>query len=276
MKHWMAHRIKRSQELIKYTKTVSLLAIMKYILYLLLLTLLLGSCATKKEIIYFQDVENLNASKSKQYFEPVIEPNDILYISVSSANEEILAPFKRFTGTQQTATDEQLQGYLVGADGAIQYPRLGAISVVGKTRQEVITQLTTELKEYVTDIVVDVRIINFKITVLGEVENPGVYTIRDERVTLPQAIGLAGDFTADGKRENVIIIREENGVQNVTRVDFTKTDLFNSPVYFLKQNDVIYVEPSLRGVKKSGFIPDIPALLTLVTVVLSAVILITR
>jgi len=125
-------------------------------------------------------------------------------------------------------------------------------------------------------VVVDVRILNFKITVLGEVNNPGVFEIQDERVTLPQAIGLAGDLNKDGKRENITVIREENGVQKVSRIDLTKTDLFSSPFYYLKQNDVVYVEPSLKGVKKAGFIPDVPALLSLFTVVLSTVIILTR
>ncbi|QIE58275.1 hypothetical protein G5B37_01435 [Rasiella rasia] len=249
---------------------------MRNFIIVLLLAFCFFSCATKKEIIYFQDADNLNATETAQYFDPKIEPNDILYISVSALDEEVLKPYRRSIDMQNTVSDNQLQGYLVGSDGTIQYPGLGAISVVGNTRTEVITALTTELSKFVKDIVVDVRIINFKVTVLGEVNNPGVYVIKDERVTIPQAIGLAGDFTADGKRETVTIIREENGSQKVTKVDFTKTEFFSSPYYFLKQNDIVYVEPSLKGVKKSGFIPDIPAVLSVVTIVLSAVILITR
>ena len=249
---------------------------MKKILCLLLVTFAITSCATKKEILYFQDIEKLNASNSTQYFEPVVEPNDILYISVSATDETVLLPYKKNLGIENNNIDEQLQGYLVSVDGTIQYPGLGAVDVVGKTRKQIITQLTSMLSQYVKDVVVDVRVINFKVTILGEVANPGVYVVKDERISLPQAIGLAGDFTADGKRESVTIIREEDGKQMVHRVDFTKSDLFQSPYYFLKQNDIVYVEPSLRGVKKSGFIPDIPALLSLVTVVLSAVILLTR
>ncbi len=249
---------------------------MRNVLYLVLLSICALSCATKKEILYFQDAEKLNTQQIAQYFEPKIEPNDILYISVSALNEEVLKPFKRSGNLEVASRDEQLQGYLVTSNGDIQYPGLGTVSVAGKTRNEVIEVLTTRLSEYVKDIVVDVRIINFKVTVLGEVALPGVYTIKDERVTIPQAIGLAGDFTVDGKRETVTIIREENGTQKVTKVDFTKSDLFSSPFYFLKQNDIVYVEPSLKGVKKSGFIPDVPAVLSVMTIILSAVILITR
>lgn len=249
---------------------------MKQIILLIIGSCCLFSCATKKEILYFQDAENLNQQQTAQYFEPKIEPNDILYISVSALEEKVIKPFQKVTGLQTETRDEQLQGYLVSPNGSIQYPGLGPVAVVGKTRVEVISLLTDKLSVFVKDVVVDVRIINFKITVLGEVATPGVYTIKDERVTIPQAIGLAGDFTADGKRETVTIIRAENGVQKVTKVDFTKTDFFSSPYYFLKQNDIIYVEPSLRGVKKSGFIPDVPAVLSVATIILTAVILITR
>ncbi|MDC7995352.1 polysaccharide biosynthesis/export family protein [Altibacter sp. HG106] len=240
---------------------------------------LFQSCATKKEIIYFQDAANLDQTMTSQEFNPIIENNDILYITVSSIDKVVAAPFQRNTGMENQAAGGNnigLQGYLVDTDGEIQFPVLGSIPVAGKTRGDVAAQLTELLKEYITDVVVDVRIVNFKVTVIGEVQTPGVFKIEDERVTLPQAIGLAGDFTEDGNRENVTVIREVNGKQRVTTVDFTKTDFFTSEFFFLKQNDIVYVEPSLKGVRKSGFIPDVPALLSLVTVVLSTVILLTR
>ncbi|NND64063.1 MAG: sugar transporter [Flavobacteriaceae bacterium] len=251
---------------------------MKHLLALILVSTLLVSCATKKEIIYFQDVETDIPIGDQQKFEPVIESNDILHISVSSMNEEVLTPFRRNTGTQAAVNtaNQGLQGYLVNADGNIRFPVIGDFQVVGKTRGNVEDELREKLSEFITDVVLDVRIMNFKVTVLGEVNNPGVYTIEDERVTLPQALGLAGDLSEDGKRGNIMVIREVDGKQTVSRIDLTKTEFFSSPYYFLKQNDVVYVEPSLKGVKKSGFIPDIPALLSLVTVVLSTVILLTR
>lgn len=251
---------------------------MNKIAILLLICSSLFSCATKKEILYFQDVENLNLKEIETSFEPIIEPNDILYITVSSIDEEVVRPFKRTIGSEgaPVTNNIQLQGYLVDADGAIRFPVLGTLSVMGKTRGIVEEELKAKLSEYITDVVVDVRIINFKITVIGEVRNPGVFRIQDERVTLPEAIALAGDLTIDGKRTEVTVIREENGVRKVSRIDYTSSDLFTSPYYFLKQNDIVYVEPSLKGVRKSGFIPDVPALLSLVTVVLSTVILLTR
>jgi len=251
---------------------------MKNYLTLLSLLLLVSSCATKKEIVYFQDAEELNLQSLGQTFEPIIENNDILYVAISSMDEAVIAPFKRSTGLEGNISNANagLQGYLVNSDGRINFPVIGEISVAGKTRGQVKADLKAALLEYITDVVVDVRIMNFKVTVIGQVNAPGVYTIQDERVTLPQALGLAGDLSQDGKRENIMVIREIDGKQQVSRVDITKTEFFSSPFYFLKQNDVVYVEPSLKGVKKSGFIPDIPALLSLLTIVLSSVILLTR
>lgn len=253
--------------------------LMNKIIILLLISASFFSCATKKQILYFQDSENLNQKEIEKAFEPIIEPNDILYITVSSIDGDVIKPFRRNSGSEGTSAGTnriELQGYLVDSKGEIRFPVLGSLPVVGKTRGGLEQELKAKLSEYITDVVVDVRIINFKVTVIGEVENPGVFTIENERVTLPEAIALAGDFTADGKRRDVTIIREEDGVRKVARIDYTATDLFNSPYYYLKQNDLVYVEPSLKGVKKSGFIPDVPALLSLFTIVLSTVIILTR
>ncbi len=251
---------------------------MRYPLLLAFSFLLLVSCATKKEIVYFQDMQGLTNQDGSLSFEPIIENNDVLHISISSLSREALEPFRRKTGLEGNIgnSNPTLQGYLVNSEGNINFPVLGNIKASGKTREGLKNELKSQLSEFITDVVVDVRIMNFKVTVLGEVNNPGVYSISDEQVTLPQAIGLAGDLSEDGKRENVMVIRQKDGKQEVTRIDLTKTDFFSSPFYYLKQNDVVYVEPSLKGVKKSGFIPDVPALLSLFTVVLTSVILITR
>nr|HQV07054.1 polysaccharide biosynthesis/export family protein [Chitinophagaceae bacterium] len=194
---------------------------MNKIAILLLISISLFSCATKKEILYFQDAENLNLEEIKTSFEPIIEPNDILYITVSSIDEEVVKPFKRTIGTEGSPVTNniQLQGYLVDSEGNIRFPVLGTLGVMGKTRCTVEQELKTKLSEYITDVVVDVRIINFKVTVIGEVKAPGVFRIQDERITLPEAIALAGDFSEDGKRMDVTVIREEDGVRKVSKID---------------------------------------------------------
>ncbi len=250
---------------------------MKNILSLLITVLLISSCASKKDILYFQDSEVLDLAKINQDFDPIIETNDILHITISSINEEVLRPFLKGQQIQQGNNQNPgLDGYLVNVDGTISFPVIGDVNVAGHTRDYVEDLLKEKISIYVKDVVVDVRIMNFEVTVLGEVKQPGVYNIKDERVTLPEALALAGDLTEDGKRSTVTIIREQNGVRKVSKIDLTNTEFFNSEFYFLKQNDLVYVEPSNKGVKKSGFIPDIPALLSLFTVILTTVILLTN
>jgi polysaccharide export outer membrane protein len=251
---------------------------MKKAFLFIIITSILTSCATRKQIVYFQDIDALNLQQINQTFEPIIEPNDILHISISSISEEVIKPFLKTPSPTANVgnTNPGLQGYLVSKDGLIRFPVIGDVQVAGDTREQVIEKLKSKLTEYVKDVVVDVRIMNFDVTILGEVNNPGKFNVKDERVTLPEAIALAGDFSEDGRRDQVTVIREIDGVRQVARIDFTKADFFSSPFYFLKQNDVVYIEPTLKGVRKSGFIPDVPALLSLVTIVLSTVILLTR
>lgn len=251
---------------------------MKKIVLLLSISFLILSCASKKDILYFQDSETLNSTEITQSFDPIIETNDILHITISSINEEVLRPFlKGQQNTQATINSNPgLDGYMVGVDGNISFPVIGDVKVAGSNRSHAEDLLKEKISVYVKDVVVDVRIMNFEVTVIGEVKMPGVYNIKDERVTLPEALALAGDLTSDGKRSTITIIRTENGVRKVNTIDYTNSEFFNSEYYFLKQNDLVYVEPSSKGVKKSGFIPDIPALLSLFTVILSTVILLTN
>ncbi len=253
---------------------------MKKIILLLVFSSIIFSCASKKDVIYFQDSSELNLEHIEKEFQPIIEVNDILYITLSSVNQEVLEPFLRIKQVQLSNnvynSNSGLGGYLVNVDGNISFPILGEIKVEGNTRQYIENFLKTEITKYVKDVVVDVRIMNFKVTVIGEVKKPGVFPINDERVTLNEALAMAGDLTVDANRHAITIIREENDVQKVTNIDLTATDLYNSPYYFLKQNDLVYVQPSKKGVVKTGFVSDISILLSIVSVLLSTVILITN
>ena len=185
--------------------------------FLIILTIIsFTSCATKDEIIYFQNREKLINMAANDHFEPIIKVNDVLDIQVSSLNEEIVEPF-RFKINRQGGGNSGGQGqsqgpigYLVDVDGNIKFPVLGTINVEGRTRREIEDHLTSELKDYVTDVVVRVRIVNFRITVLGETGS-SVIQIPNERVTLPELIAMAGDITYNGKRENILVIRDNNG-----------------------------------------------------------------
>ncbi|MFB9054521.1 polysaccharide biosynthesis/export family protein [Formosa undariae] len=236
---------------------------------------ILNSCSTKKEILYFQDYENI--PKDVINISPEIQINDILTINVNSLIPEAATPYNRnvTTGRSQVAVSLKSMGYLVSSDGTITFPILGSIVATNKT--------TKELESYITRILVDeghlkdptviVSIINAKITVLGEVGNPGTITFEEETITLPQALGLAGDLTYNGVREDIIIIREVNGVRTVGHVDMTKTDWFTSPFYTVKQNDIILVNPNGPAVKKAGYITNIAGVFGVVSFILTLVLL---
>lgn len=237
-----------------------------------------ASCSTRKEIVYFQDIDRIKSFDSIMKFEPRIEVNDVLNINVSSLNDEVVEPFQMDINGQRnsgSSNNQALQGYLVDVDGGIQFPVLGKIKVEGLTRSQLEEDLTRRLREYVTDAVVRVRIVNFKITVLGETGS-SVIEVPDERISVPQAIAKAGDVTYDGKRDNILIIRDNNGKLSYGRIDLTSADVFKNPYYYLKQNDIIYVEPTYRKVKSAGFITSWQGIVSIVTTAFGLVVLFTR
>lgn len=254
---------------------------MKKFLLIVIGLLIFSSCSTRKEIVYFQDIERIQSFDSLKKFEPRIEINDVLSINVSSMNDEVVEPFRMDMGGQSGSRSgggsgsSSMYGYLVDTDGNIQFPVLGEISVVNLTRGQLEEYLTRELREYVTDAVVRVRIMNFKITVLGEAGS-SVIDVPDERISIPQAIAMAGDITYDGKRDNILVVRDHNGKLSYGRVDLTSADVFKNPYYYLKQNDIIYVEPTYRRVKSAGFITSWQGIVSIFTTAFSLVILFTR
>jgi polysaccharide export outer membrane protein len=254
---------------------------MKNFFLIIIVIISLNSCATKDEIVYFQNLEKLDTMEAIEHFEPRIEVNDVLDIQVSSFNEDLAAPFQFQVnrqsggGSGSAGQNRGPMGYIVEVDGTIKFPVLGNLSVEGQTRRELEAFLTEELKEYVTDVVVRVRIINFRVTVLGET-GTSVIQVPNERITLPELIAMTGDITYNGKRENILVIRDNNGKKAYGRVDLTDVDLFKNPYYFLKQNDIVYVEPTYRTVKSAGFINSWQGLVSIFTTAFSLVILFTR
>ncbi|WP_121666470.1 polysaccharide biosynthesis/export family protein [Mesonia aquimarina] len=253
---------------------------MKKILLLILIASL-ASCATKKEVLYFQDIDEAQlAAVDSLYQHPDIQVNDILKIDVSALEEETTLPFK-FDKMQTQATTRQidilkLEGYLVGKDGSITYPQLGKVQVLGKNTQEVQDLLQQKLEAYIKDPSVRVRLVNNKFTIMGEVKAPGTYTTTEEVVSLPQALGMAGDLTINGKRETVLIIRQTEGKQETRRIDLTQSDWLNTEFYYLKPNDIVYVEPNNPKVRSAGFVGSLGSLLSLASIMLSAAVLIFR
>lgn len=253
---------------------------MKHLLIAILTFLIFNSCATKKEILYFQDADQYN-NTAINYIKPVLHPNDILKITVGALVEETAKPYNRIsTGTTGGGSVDlmKLEGYLISEKHTISFPQLGEISTKKKTTSELEEELIRLLEEggHLKNPTVNVRLLNAKVTILGEVSSPGTYNFTEESVTLLQAIGMAGDLTINGKREDILVIRETDGVYKTTHINLTSADLLTSPYYFIKPNDVIMVNPNGPKVKSSGFIGNLGTLLSVFSIALSTVLIITK
>ena len=247
---------------------------MRYLVLTLSFLVFLG-CATKKEIIYNQISDNNLVTQP--FKDAKIEIGDILNIKVSALNQESVQIFQPGQQTNQNVQAETLkiQGYLVDAQGNIEIPLIGVVNVADKSTSELEQLLTNRLQDYVKSPSVTVRLVNFKVTVLGEVNNPGTFTVLEERVTLPMILGTAGDLTINGDRSNVQIVRTQGDSLHKKTLDLTRGDLLNSPYYFLKQNDLIYVAPNTAKVKSSGLVGNVGTLTSVISLLLT-IILLTR
>jgi polysaccharide export outer membrane protein len=219
--------------------------------FFVLLLLAVASCKTREKLVYLQAGD---ASQVQANYQPLLRTDDQLLIQVGGADMEALAPFQFYYNASQGQGGgaqgmQMLQNitYLIDINGNINFPVLGFVKVAGLTRLQAIELLQNKLQVYVEGAVVNVQIVNYKYTVLGQVRSPGVYTIPTERFTILEALGQSGDLLPTGVRQNVLVVREENGQRKEFRLDLTQKDVFNSPAYYIRQNDVIYVEPNFTG-----------------------------
>lgn len=212
---------------------------------------LLASCGTqKKSILYLQDAVADQPETIVNQYELKIKPSDILGVTVNSRYAELAAPFNLSSITFQNATTgkatgNQAQGQVVDDAGFISMPVLGKIKAAGLTRSELAADIEQRLITggHIKDPVVNIQFLNFKINVLGEVSRPGEFAINSDRVTLFDALSMAGDITDYGVKERITVIREQNGQRTIAYLDATSTDVFKSPYYYLQQNDIIIVDP---------------------------------
>ena len=249
----------------------------KSFLYSLILIVLVASCASKKDVYYFQDIDRTAAENSFKFLN--IQPGDILDIQIKALNPESVLVFQRqaILGLQQQQVQNRaIDGYLVGEDGSINLPIVGAIDTTNQSTQALAQIIQEALKPYINNPTVNIRLLNFRISVLGEVNNPGTFTVLEERLSLPQALGLAGDLTINGDRNHLLLIRNEAGKKTNQVIDLTKTDFLQSPFYFLKQNDIIYVRPNSARVKSSGLVGNAGTLVSILSLAVSLFIVITR
>ncbi len=223
----------------------------------LLMILFFASCASRKNIVYFQD-EPITTIIKKQDFVLRFKTNDLLTIRVSALDPAVARPFNLEAVSSSTSVIDargtlKIQTYLIDTDGNIEFPVLGLIKLGGLTRSEANTKLKGMLAEYITNPIVNIRLANFTITVLGDVNNPGTFTIQDERISITEAIGLAGDLTIFGRRDNIMLIREVNGEKRFARFDLSSINVVNDSYYYLAQNDVIYIEPNKSKIRSSNY-----------------------
>ncbi len=213
---------------------------------LILFVSTLFSCGSLKKIVYFQPNE-LNDSLllvSDTAYIALIQPNDILNIYVASISAEASQYFNYSDNPNDD--NSMASGYLVDSYGDIQMPLVGVVRLAGLTSAAARDTITKRLEKYIINPSVKLSIRNFRVTVIGEVAHPGIFAVTNERLTLPEALALAGDLTIYSNRQTIKIIRENKGIKEISELDLTTRDLFNSPYYFLHCNDIIYVEPTKK------------------------------
>ena len=254
-----------------------------------LAVMLLSGCTSYKKVSYLQDTYTSNIlCDTISMYDAKIMPKDLLTITVNTTDPEVAAPFNLTVQTayniRPTALTQQptLQQYLVSNDGTIDFPVLGILNVGGLTKTETEDLIRNKLKDYIEETpIVTVRMVNYKISVLGEVVRPGVFTINNEKVSVFEALALAGDLTIWGVRDNVKIIREDvGGKREIISINLNDVDIVNSPYYYLQQNDILYVTPNKTKAKNSDigqstslWFSGVSILVSLVNIIVTFVVL---
>lgn len=226
----------------------------RFFLFFLGATFLLSCGASKREdVVYFQDIANFETQVNTNILVTKFKVDDLIEIYVSSLNPETSAPFNLFRGDPNRSGQPEQVDYLVDQAGEIDFPVIGKLKVVGLTPDELRMLLRDRLSEYLKDPIINIGLTNFTVTVLGNVNSPGTYPVSGElKISILEAIGLAGDLSITGVRDNVLVIRDYSGTKVYNRIDLTSKNMTKSPVYYLTQNDVVYVEPNKRGISASA------------------------
>ena len=245
-------------------------------LFFIAILLFFTSCASKKDIYYFQDIDN-SAYENIFTFQN-IQPADILDLQIRALDPESVQIFQRQPTVmpQQQLQNRNIDGYVVGEDGNIRIPILGVINTSDHTTQSLAITIQEALSSYIKNPSVNVRLLNFRFSVLGEVAIPGTFTSVQERISLPQALGRAGDLTINGDRNNLLLIRDQDGQKLNQVIDLTKSEFLQSEFYFLKQNDIIYVRPNNAKVKSSGLVGNASTIVSILSLAVTLFIVITR
>ncbi|MDY3317575.1 polysaccharide biosynthesis/export family protein [Riemerella anatipestifer] len=253
--------------------------------------LLVFSCKTKSDIEYMQDIEQQAEDAYTRAAKTTIQPGDEIAILVTAKDMSVVAPFNQGVtpsnklgtyslseGNSPTGNQSPISGftYTVYATGYIDFPVLGKIETTGKTLEDLKQELSHKLKRYIVTPTVSVKYTNYKVTILGEVNRPGQYIIPDGKTRIVDALGLAGDLTIYGKRDRVLVVREQDGIRTKAYIDLTKSDFINSPYYYLKQNDVVMVAPNKTRQTAAMFGPQTGIYISIASVVVTILALVIR
>jgi polysaccharide export outer membrane protein len=245
------------------------------------LLLFLSSCVSKKDLIYLQ-YDEIDQSKVSNDYQLTFKPDDLLQIIISSKDVKAALPFNLpVLASSPSAISAQgipkLQSYLIDGKGEVEFPVLGVLKLGGLTRIEAIDLLKDKLHpNYLKDPIVNIIITNFKVTVIGDVRNSRVFQVENERVTIFDAIGMAGDLNISGVRENVTVIREEFNKKNKYVIDLRSNNIMTSPVYYLQQNDLIYIEQNTSRIQDAAYTRSTGLFISLASVLISLITVITR
>ena len=243
--------------------------------------LILASCVSKKDIVYFQNDE-IDQTKVSNKYKTFFKPDDLLEVTISAKDIDAVRPFNLSAVTYSTSSNSaigvaQQQTYLINVDGEVEIPVIGKIKLGGLTREKGIELLKSKLSpDYIKSPHINIKIINFKISVLGDVALPGNFVIPNERITIIDAIGLAGDLNISGNRSNILVIREENGMKIKYRVNLLSNDTFTSPAYYLQQNDVVLVEHNTAKMQSASSNTSTQFFISLTAVVIGVLNILTR
>ncbi len=247
-----------------------------------MLSLFVFSCASKEDIVYFQNTQDYETIISDNSYSYKFKVDDLLSINVSTLDPEASIPFNLLAAPQIQGGggfggQAQQLDYIVNKEGDIDFPVLGEVNILGLTPNDTKELLKEKLKIYLKNPIINIRLRNFTVTVLGQVARPGTYPVNGEQITVLEALGLAGDLDIRGERNNVLIIRDFNGTKISQRIDLTKKAALNSPVYYLTQNDVVYVEPNKSAVTSSALDNRATIAISIASILItSSIILLTR
>lgn len=237
----------------------------------------LYSCGNTKNIVYFNNIQDTKLKSDVSNLEPVIQINDILSIMVSSADKDASAPFNApnesslNTASASSTTNRLTVGYLVNHKGEIQFPFIGIIKVAGLTKFQLTEYLTQQLRDrkLLVEPIVTIRHLNYRVSVMGEVARPGVFSVPNEKLSLLEALSFAGDITIYGRKDNVLLIREDDkGEKQIKRIDLTSREILTSPYYYLQSNDIIYVEPSQNRLAREKSNQTLPIVLSALSLII--------